>query len=564
MQQIKSHIFCLFEKSAYNHQQALRVVARIRSKNIAHINVLAYLEISSRQAEAYRKKEQIIVCKKTWAFIGICFITFGYYLDFTIVNTALPNIQKALSISVLQLQWVMNIYALIFSAFLIISGRLSDTYGRRNFFLGSSTLFAVSTLFAGFSQNLMTLVIFRALQSLAGTMIVTTSLALLQSLYDNPKAHTKAIGTYMAVVGIGLSLGPFIGGLVTSALSWRWVFFTIVPFIFIGLLLCLRYLKGVKQTNTNQRIDWLGSVFLATTLATLIYALTLAETTGWGAISTLSFFAISAITLVLLLFIEKKVSDPILNFSLLKNHSILLSMLICVSASVVIGALLFFNPLYLSISRQLSPRSVGAILTVIPLMQVLISLFFRKIYERWQLSTLAYFAIISALIASALQFTFHSNSSFVVLILSYLLCGITWGLANTSAPAVVKSAVPGHKTAATLGAIYVTWNISSAILLALASTVFNMRERISMNNLINNLHLMLTPTQHTQIKTLLSDPAKAQSTLDKLTSQTGTKLLPAYHQAFLSGFHAMILSMLIVLISVLLITYRVTKSNHAK
>ncbi len=462
--------------------------------------------------------------------------------------------------SILQLQWVMNIYTLVFSVFLITSGRIADIYGKRRLFYAGTILFVVSTLFAGLSTHIIMLILCRGLQSLGGSLIVTAGLALLSVLFSGDE-HGKAVGIYMGVIGIGLTLGPFVGGVVTSLLSWRWVFFTIIPFIIVGLLICFKYLESSKKTKKNTSIDYKGFILLTIAVGSLVYAIIQGEQSGWMNIKTIGFFMASIITTPLLLYVEQRVDDPMLDLTIFKSKEVVQSMLICTGAGVVIGTLLFFNPLYLSIIHAMPAKHIGLILMAIPMMQVVISLLFNNIYHHFSIATLCVFAIACALLATLLQYVFSFNTSYFLIVISYLLSGVAWGFANATAPCAVKQGISQEKTAATLGAIYTTWNISSAVLLAVATVIFNAKEKITMKFYLSKQNVHLTQAQHAAIKSSLSDPAHAKELLSHFFGRASGKVFDFYRHSFLSGFHAMILAMSMILIALLVISIISSQEN---
>src|SRR3989344_76600 len=172
------------------------------------------------------------------ALLGLCLLSFTAFLDFTIVNTALPFIQKDLNANVIQLQWITNIFAMILSATMIAAGRLADLLGRTKLFYIGIIIFGIAAFGAGNASNIEWLIFFRALQSLGASIAFTVSIALLPQAFP-PDEQTRATGIYSAITGAGLALGPFIGGVLINLLSWRWVFWVNLPIIVIGFFLCI-------------------------------------------------------------------------------------------------------------------------------------------------------------------------------------------------------------------------------------------------------------------------------------------------------------------------------------
>ena len=188
-----------------------------------------------------------------WALAGLSILSFTAFLDFTIVATALPFIQKDLHASVLNLQWVTNIFAMVLCMVMIVMGKLGDMLGRRKVFYFGFGLFAIAAIGAGISPNIEYLIFFRAIQGFSAAIIFTLGIALVPQEFP-PEEHTKAIGVFGACNGIGLAIGPFIGGVLITYLNWRWVFFINLPIIIIGISLCAFSLKE-SDKQKDVKID---------------------------------------------------------------------------------------------------------------------------------------------------------------------------------------------------------------------------------------------------------------------------------------------------------------------
>jgi len=165
---------------------------------------------------------------KWWALFGVCLLAFTAFLDATIVNTALPFIQTALSADILQLQWIANIFTIILSMTMIAIGKLADRWGRKRVFYVGIIIFGLAALGAGFSQSVEMLVFFRGLQALGASTVFIASAALLSDVFPE-KERVRAIGIYGGVTGFGLMIGPFLGGILVALFDWRWVFLDQYP-----------------------------------------------------------------------------------------------------------------------------------------------------------------------------------------------------------------------------------------------------------------------------------------------------------------------------------------------
>lgn len=283
---------------------------------------------------------------KWFALIGLSLLSFTAFVDFTIVSTALPFIQKDLSASVGQLQWVMSMFSLILSMFMIAAGKAGDLFGQKKVFYIGFIFFAIAAFGAGFAPNIYWLILFRGIQGFAGGIIFTLGIALLPQAFPL-KQQTTAISIFSAFNGAGLASGPFLGGLIISYLSWRWVFFINIPVIVFGFLLCFFTLKSSPPPNRNIHLDWLGLILLIGGLGLFIFGLSTASIPEFSL--QLTVFSILSGLLILILFYlnERKVPEPLLDLEIFKSPPALLAINVSAITGLITAVFMFFDPLYL-------------------------------------------------------------------------------------------------------------------------------------------------------------------------------------------------------------------------
>ncbi len=208
---------------------------------------------------------------KWWTLAGVCLGTFMLLLDITIVNVALPDIQKALHSSFSDLQWIVDAYALTLAAFLLTAGSLADMYGRRLLWLIGLVVFTGASVLCGFAVSTLMLQLSRALQGAGGAIMFAVSLALLADAFRG-KDRGTAFGAWGAVTGLAVAIGPLLGGVLTSGLSWRWIFFVNVP---IGIAAAVISVMKVAESRAPRasRPDWPGFVLFTVALSSLVYGL---------------------------------------------------------------------------------------------------------------------------------------------------------------------------------------------------------------------------------------------------------------------------------------------------
>ncbi len=489
--------------------------------------------------------------------IGLSLMASIAFLDFTIVYTALPAIQKALAVPVINLQWIMNIFALILAILMILSGKLADIFGKRKVFYLGVLIFGIAALGAGTRNAFAGLVFFRGLQAVGAAIIFTTAAALAPSGFAKDK-QARAIGIYSAITGFGLAIGPFVGGVLVSALSWRWIFFVNIPLILIGFLLCL---GNVKETSKEpgEKIDWVGVLLMAIGFGSLIYSIINAGNHGWADSVTIIGFVVAIIALTALWQIEKRISNPLFDIDDISNTKVLLGIHICGSASIMTSGMLFIIPLYLSNILNVTPMQLGLLLLSPPLTQILTSFFWGKLSAKYGINKLLMLGIVTAFLSALMQLFFGLDTQFVLVVIALLLMGFIWGVANAGTITLALDAVPIERTGSVIGLIFTNWNVTGSILLALASTIFTAVETGYMKAELMGHGIKLTVSEHHTVAAMLGNPSRAQELLSQLVGPLVDKISPLFKLAFLRGYHSIMLFSVILFIlafSILLLLIR--------
>jgi EmrB/QacA subfamily drug resistance transporter len=240
--------------------------------------------------------------RKWWTLIAVCVGTFMLLLDVTIVNVALPSIQRSLHANFSDLQWVVDAYALTLAALLLTTGSLADLFGRRRLFMIGLVIFSLSSLMSGLATDPLWLNLARGAQGVGGAAMFATSLALLGSAFQG-RERGMAFGAWGAITGLAVAIGPVIGGALTTGLSWRWIFLVNVPIGVVALAICMARVEESKQSGAR-RPDLIGFVTFSGALGALIYALIKGNSKGWGSTEIVACLVGSVILLVLFLVAE--------------------------------------------------------------------------------------------------------------------------------------------------------------------------------------------------------------------------------------------------------------------
>jgi EmrB/QacA subfamily drug resistance transporter len=259
--------------------------------------------------------------RKWLALALLSVVQFMVVLDIAIVNVALPSIQVDLGFSQQNLQWVISAYALVFGGFLLLGGRAADLLGRRRIFLAGLIVFTLASLFAGLAWSEASLISARALQGLGAAVITPAALSILSTTFVEGRERNIALGVWGAVGGFGAAAGVLLGGILTDALSWAWIFFVNVPVGVAAFVLAPILLKESRDA-TVKSFDALGAVLVTGGLSSLVYAITQAGQDGWLAGKTVSFFAASLVMLVGFLAWEQRHPEPLMRLGILRIKTV--------------------------------------------------------------------------------------------------------------------------------------------------------------------------------------------------------------------------------------------------
>src|SRR6266516_1918973 len=258
-------------------------------------------------------------------------------LDVAIVNVALPSIKTDLGFSQTNLQWVISAYAILFGGVLLLGGRLADLIGRRRLFIAGLALFAVSPLLCGLAWSERSLIAFRAFQGLGGALLAPAALSLLMTTFAEGPERNLALGIYGAASGSGAAVGVLLGGVLTSYLSWSWIFYINVPVGVAAIALTPMLLRESRADVTHRHFDFPGAASITAGLMLLVYAMTRATSDGWGSGSTLALLAGAAALVLAFVAIELRSPSPLLPLRIFRSRTLSAAN----AAMAIVGAVAF-------------------------------------------------------------------------------------------------------------------------------------------------------------------------------------------------------------------------------
>ena len=298
--------------------------------------------------------------RKRWlALIVLCLGDLMIVLDTTIVNVALPSIREDLAFTETSLVWVVNAYMLTYGGFLLLGGRLGDLYGQRRLFLLGTTLFTLASLACGLAGSQGLLVVARAVQGLGGAVVSAIALSLIMNLFTEPVERAKAMGIYGFVMAGGGSVGALLGGVLTDALSWHWVFLVNIPIGVAVYALTLILLRESRAPAGAARLDVGGAVTVTASLLLAVYAVVNGNEAGWTSAQTLTLLGAAAGLLALFLALETWVHDPLMPLRLFRLRSVATANVVGILWSAAMFAWFFVSALYLQLVLGYSAMQVG-------------------------------------------------------------------------------------------------------------------------------------------------------------------------------------------------------------
>jgi len=296
--------------------------------------------------------------RKWWTLLTVSVGTFMLLLDITVVNTALPSIQKDLGASFTDVQWVIDSYTLSLAAIVLTAGSLADRLGRRAVFAAGLAIFSAASLAAGLAPDATFLNIARAIQGIGGAAMFAVSLALVAQEFAAGRERATAMGIYGATIGISVAVGPLVGGAITTGLGWRWVFFVNVPVGIAALALTFARVRESRDPNAT-RIDWLGLVSFSSALLMLVLALLRGNDNGWGSPLIVGLLGGAGLMLAAFAAVEQRVPEPMLPLHLFRRGAFTGVQLAAAAVSASLFALFLYLTLYLQNYLGYSPLQAG-------------------------------------------------------------------------------------------------------------------------------------------------------------------------------------------------------------
>jgi EmrB/QacA subfamily drug resistance transporter len=413
--------------------------------------------------------------KKWFALALLSTVQFMVVLDIAIVNVALPSIQTDLGFSQENLQWVISAYALFFGGFLLLGGRAADLLGRRRIFLVGIVLFTVSSLLAGLAWSEASLIAARSFQGLGAAVITPAALSILSTTFTEGSERNIALGVWGAVGGFGAAAGVLAGGVLTSLLSWSWIFFVNVPVGVAAFFLTPVLLRESRDASVKS-FDALGAILVTAGLSSMVYAITQAGNNGWTSAKTLSFFAVAAVLLAGFVAWELRHSEPLMRLGILRIKTVSGANV----AGFILGTATFSLFLMLTLYMQdvlgYGPMKTGVAYLAVAGTAIVTSAIAAQLVTRIGVKPALLIGMVS-LTAGLLYFTQVSvhGSYLADLLPGFLLVAVGLGFSFVPISIAALAGVEPHEAGLASGLINTTQQIGGALGIAALSAIATSR-----------------------------------------------------------------------------------------
>jgi EmrB/QacA subfamily drug resistance transporter len=295
-----------------------------------------------------------------WLVLVIaCMAQFMVVLDITVVNIALPSVQRGLHFSPSNLQWIVNAYTLVFGGFLLLGGRAADLIGRKRLFMAGVIVFTLASMLNGVAQSSGMLIIGRGLQGLGGALVSPAALSIVTTTFSDGEQRTRALGVWSAIAAGGSAVGLLLGGALTDLASWRWVFFVNLPVGIITLALAMRFVSESRVEAERRSFDLAGAFAVTTGLVVLVYTIVKAQSFGWGSPRTVGLGAAAVALLAAFVAIERRSRAPLMRLSIFRVRTLAVADAVLLLLASGMFGMFFFASLYIQQILGYSPLKAG-------------------------------------------------------------------------------------------------------------------------------------------------------------------------------------------------------------
>jgi EmrB/QacA subfamily drug resistance transporter len=408
-----------------------------------------------------------------WAALALVVAAqFMVIVDVSIVNVALATIKSDLSFSQASLQWVISAYAIVFGGFLLLGGRLADLLGRRRVFIAGVTVFTLGSILCGLAWSSGSLVVFRGFEGLGGALFAPAGLSLLMTTFPEGRERNLALGIWGAASGSGGAVGVLLGGVLTSYLSWPWIFYVNVPVGLAIVLLAPRFLPANRLGPSRRHFDVAGATSVTASLMVLVYALTRATQDGWASVTTISLLVASAALVATFVAVERRAPAPLLPFRVFRGNTLAVANVITGIVAAIAFSQFFLLALYLQEVLGYSAARSGVAFTAIALTVAVMSNIAQRLVTRFGPPRVLAAGLLFAALSEGLLIRLPVHGHYVSdLLPSFILIGLGLGVSFVAVTISGLQGIAPNDAGVASGLVNTSRQIGGAVGLAVVSTI---------------------------------------------------------------------------------------------
>lgn len=428
---------------------------------------------------ASQKRRILLIC---------CISLFMNYLDGTILNVALPVLQRVYHADEAALQWIVDSFLLVLTCLLILAGSLADRFGRRRLLLYGLVIFTVGSLGCALSQSVVQLVIARMITGVGGSMLVPTTLSIVRNTFTDRRDLARAIGIWSGVYGIASACGPLAGGILIDTAGWRSIFLVNIPVGIAGVFLGRKYIPE-SVAKQVRKVDVWGQILVVLMMGALVSAIIEAPNLGWNSPVTVTGFLLSGAVFIVFVAVELRRNEPLIELRFFAIRSFAGANLLAIVTFVLMSGFLFLNTIYLQQVRDLSALQAGLmtlpLMVAIAIVAPLSGRFLAKHGPIRPMSVSPFFAMV----AFGMMIGAHAYSSFTYLLVAYVLLGISLGLVNPTITHTSVAAIPSAQAGVASAITSASRQIGSALGVAVLGSVAVTAMQARLDAKVPALHL---------------------------------------------------------------------------
>jgi EmrB/QacA subfamily drug resistance transporter len=481
--------------------------------------------------------EQPVDRKTILALIAMGVAVFIVANDFTALAVALPAIEKQFDTDVGTVQWVINAYALTFGVLIVVGGRLADIFGRKRIFILGAAIFASFSVLGGAAQDTAWLISCRALMGIGGAMMWPAILGMTFAALPESRAGLAG-GLILGAAGIGNAVGPMFGGVLTDALSWRWIFFVNVPIAAFGVLATWLAIHQTEPQPADRRIDYGGVATLSLGLVSLLVALDQVTDWGWGDPRILALLVICAVMLVGFGLIERRMDEAaLIPRDVIANRNFSTACLAVLLMSAVFFSTLLYLPQFMQKILGYSPLESGV--GLVPMMGTfaLTSFVAGPLYSKLGAKLIVSLGCGAIALGILLLSLVARDSGYGGLVVGMLVLGVGIGLFYSSITTASVTALDSSRAGLAGGIVYMFQIAGGSIGLGLNTTIFTSSSKSNLNDHLAHVGAAVTSTQSDLVHGILAGTASGQHVLRQFPAAVAERLSSLVRDAFVTGLH---------------------------